>query len=501
MLARDIILAHRHLKLPVKGDAKRIDLLTPGAPLECLADLYTPYVPQATSGEQEKDQSLLQDLRSTESWQQHACELLAAEGPDTGILPSLGDLKRHLQAVVKVVHVLVPTLHRLNHDECALWDWLDNLDTDYSNDAKTHSLPLEALRNTLLPEASESRRIAELTKTAHAPREQGQIACSLLDFLHEKEKRTTDGSTNQEEKALPSIASLARHANEMLTLLDHRLSPTGGILSLVPTPDSEAHERASKTLLGQWIAHTSSLTRRLAELEEEVCAHRDVLAGEATVPRQVLSQTLGLSATTVAMPLQPQEAWVLVDLTAGLHETIKTKLDKHEAMLRARRQRADESGFSPPESAGPGQAWYSSWVDVQSRIFRTSSSGDTFFLVPAYNLHPNTAASRAMERRALVQTVPRPLECRSETAWERLVLARVKDGESQLATVKHFAGRMADRNARLSIKVLRLEESLNMRQLNTIADDVSESPFRTRTNRGMIQTVTTVNSHYSQCLF
>src|SRR5690606_30922169 len=105
-----------------------------------------------------------------------------------------------------------------------------------------------------------------------------------------------NGSGADKQQPYANHHNLVMHANACLERLDHELSSTGGLMSLLPPArgaataatdgsggsDDLAAARAS--LLGQWLHFTQSLVGRMHELERAYANALDALAGEAVVP-------------------------------------------------------------------------------------------------------------------------------------------------------------------------------------------------------------------------
>lgn len=236
------------------------------------------------------------------------------------------------------------------------------------------------------------------------------------------------------------------------------------------------------TILGQWLIYTTNLVQRVSELEAEVANAREVLAGEAMVPMRLVSQGADAVGEVVAagtadggartgaeglcgrVMVFPQDRYVLANCGAGLWERLNEELAAREQGLEARerdRVRTLRGGKVRGEP-GVGHALQPvTYMDVQSRIYRVKGC-QSLFVIPAFDIHPDTEGTRRMESKGLVQTVVRPLEyaLAGTDRWQRTVVERARTAEQQ--------GRNASRRARNlkeEVAGLRLELEERSREL------------------------------------
>lgn len=413
-LSRAIIGIHQHLYLDRKiTSLAKDELIKPGAPLDCLYDLDQPY----ETAEEEEDTGL-HTLRQSVKWSHRDdCVYLDRhlQSTDFACPPTYKNLKRHLQALVGVIALFEPAAEGAS-GSAAAFDWLEKIGKTYSNNEKGHNEPLHALRNSLVEAPTEDLEGEPLPPGETQSGE--NLECLFMDT--EKE---ADGDRDMKV----SVAKLISHTSNMLTLLEDRTRPSGGLLSLLPPQGTDDYEIAIQTRLGNWIHFTKLLVRRLSELENELLVAREVLAGEADVPKQLAIGALrpGEDQPGLGSDGRPlvctQDQWILCDLTPGLYATLGEKLDRVE-QENVRRETASRAQLGG-EHRRPLKHM-TAWIDVPSRIFRLQGCS-TFFVIPGYGVHPNTAELRDMESKPLIQTVPRPSESRAGSQFERELLEKV----------------------------------------------------------------------------
>ena len=457
-LSRAIIDAHK--KPGGKSKSSAADgkkLLLPSAPLDCLGDLKTTYEPTDI-----ENTATLGALPKGFQWDdRRPCEFLQVlpkgkgkqtEG-DASASPSLGSIKKHLQAVVNVIEVFKPIVGdsaaQGSQSQDPL-DWLQKLSETYENDDATHNEPLHSLRNLLLPPLQSSD---DSSVPTYGMLLGESASCPLTKEI---------GSKDEDGKPELTVTHLTAHANDVLTLLDDRLATAGGILSLQTSEGTPEQAEMAKTLLGQWMQYTAALTRRISDLEREVIASREVLAGEAMVPKQLSSEALQMGEDSAsinggAKPLTwPQDRWVLCDLTPGLYDVLKEKLDDKEKELTAE-QSISRLTLGADYRGAPRNVVV--WVEVSSRIFRVQGH-QTLFMIPGHGIHPNATATTEMEQKPLVQTLPRGVESRSETKWARDMVDRIKNLRADAFAEHEVAIAAHHRNTKLQEDVNQLEREL-----------------------------------------
>ncbi len=314
-----------------------------------------------------------------------------------GHAPSLLQLKQHAQALCNLIKTLTVIDHETDTDDA--FDWLEDLDTLYTNSSESHNLPLNSVRNQLG---------ANFDDAAGAGDHLG--ACSFAG-----------GSGHHRD--LPAHIN---HVNELLEWIDHETAPEGGLFSILPHQEDPGRELIQDSILGQWLIYTTTLVQRVAELEAEVANSRDVLAGEAMVPFQLSSSARLVEGKPL---LFPQDRYVLANLTPELwdvlNELLTAKQQDQEAAKRATalQLHAPVDGDAV-DNTNPLEPIVS--IDVSSRLYRVDGSR-TIFITPAHALHPGTSATRTMESRPLVQTVVRPRVGTRTTALEQRDNTRLND--------------------------------------------------------------------------
>ncbi len=203
------------------------------------------------------------------------------------------------------------------------------------------------------------------------------------------------------------------HANEVLEQLDHRLSPQGGLLALLP-PDNDGNSKESeKGIFGQWLRYTQALVGRVAELEREVALMRELLGGDDTAPSARGRRTA--SGKEARKTVLPQDRYVLAGLNDALWVRLNEDLDITAGMTAAKNRRAEEQ-LRPRGRSGQGLNRDTrcksdglnvvSWVEVTSRVFRVKGQ-ESVYIIPAWDIHPGAEAVRRIENQPLVQTVAR----------------------------------------------------------------------------------------------
>lgn len=269
-------------------------------------------------------------------------------------------------------------------------------------------------------------------------------------------------------------AELIAYANKLLTRLDHLYSSTGGILSIPPPPPpppetgssgstvtSEAHppaHLARNSILAQWLGYSRALTLRLASLEKETAAMREVLGHEALVAgvrgKQSRERTNNGEGCGERELVFPQDRYVLAGLSEGLwiqlHDALSVREgENREEQQHEREERQQGRGvqgrgwgdFAAPEADDGGETKVVTWIETMSRLYRIRGH-DTIFVIPGFGLHPGAPAVHRVERGPLVQSVPERRVVDGDftnagaTAWERDVAAHAKDQENQIRVLE-----------------------------------------------------------------
>lgn len=290
------------------------------------------------------------------------------------------------------------------------------------------------------------------------------------------------GLSNTLESGHPGIgdieqctrAELLLNANKLLTRLDHVYNSTGGILSISPPPPpppspegNEPHTPtglAQNSILAQWLGYTRALTLRLASLEKETAALREVLGHEALVAgvrgKQSRAQMNNGDGCGERELVFPQDRYVLAGLSDGLwarlHEELSAREgDDREERAHERDERAQGRGvqgagwgdFDTAADGGAGETKVVAWIETVSRLYRIRGH-ETIFVIPAFGLHPGAPAVHRVERTPLVQTVPERRVVHDDhahvgaTAWERDLAARAAAQAARIQTLDASVARL-----------------------------------------------------------
>lgn len=404
--------------------------------------------------------SLLQDWGMTEQHRTKFAHLNCSffSHPTNPYPPTLLQLKQHAQAICSLLQVLCASDHEYaphpidtNGSVTDAFDWLEDLDRPYENESKMHNLPLYSLGNTI---ATHTDADGSRTRLAGCP------------FA-------------QEQPEKESTVRLVEHANSLLELIDHKAQPQGGLLSLLPPPGTEGREVVQDTILGQWLIYTTNLVQRVSELEAEVANAREVLAGEAMVPMRLVSQGADPIGDVVAaagtaqtgaeglggrVMVFPQDRYVLANCGAGLWERLNEELvareqgNEHRERERAHTLRGGKIRGEP----GAGHVLQPvTYMDVQSRIYRVKGCA-SLFIIPGFDLHPDTEGTRRVEAKGLVQTVVRPLEYAlgGQDRWQRTQAERARVAEEQGRTMARRARGLKEEVGGLKREVREREQEL-----------------------------------------
>jgi hypothetical protein len=308
---------------------------------------------------------------------------------------TLEDLKQHAHSLTVLIrHLGVSTTYgavdnRGNGDDrftdSEAFDWLNNLSVPYTNDDESHSLPLTTLQNQLLDNA----QIASQQERAD---QRYRYACPMM---------RSDVSHGSRQKLLPFATTelLAKHANEILERLDHQFSSSGGLLGMLPVTgfgQEQVREMGEKSVLGQLIAFTRSLVLRCHDLERSYANALDVVAGEAFVPREMLSEvgTIGRQPQPVSYA---QDRFVLCNVVQERWSWLNDRL----AVVELEQQERHQAGLL-------------AWVEVPTKYYRLKGQ-PTIFVVPQWE---GTSATRNIEERPTVVQVVKPTWGVRASVWE-----------------------------------------------------------------------------------
>lgn len=364
-------------------------------------------------------------------------QLTPWHGSEIGAAGSILDFKQHAQALCLLLKLMQPS------EDQELWpnvaadppfpsqfDFLNNLNDPYPGSLpesravlkEGHRQPLRGLSNTIESGAAPLDHIEQLTK-----------------------------------------AELLLNANKLLTRIDHVYSATGGILSIPPPPppsSNESHDTGlvHNSILAQWLGHTRALTLRLASLEKETAALREVLGHEAIVAgvrgKQSRERTSNGDGCGERDLVYPQDRYVLAGLSDGLWARLHEELSvqegeneqeqEHEREEREQGRGVQERGwgdFGAAEADGAGETKVVTWIETMSRLYRIRGH-ETIFVIPGFGLHPGAPAVHRVERTPLVQTMPERRVINGDyvnvgaTAWERDMIAGAKERDAKILVLE-----------------------------------------------------------------
>ena len=341
----------------------------------------------------------------------------------SGTAPTLTQLKRHAQCLANLICTLDVLDNEVGLDP---FDYLDDLHAPYLNNDSSHCKPLTAVTNLITTHQDQAKGT---TRPTHR--------CPL----------TGDGPSDEP-------AEYVEHVNDMFEVLENMYSEKGGILSLVPEEHMPGRAEMEETIFGQWLLFTCRLVKQVASLEREVARQQAILAGEATIPHQLDSRGRLIEGKPL---LFPQDRYVLANVSEELYDLLDKLLGQQESMDKRRNPRRAAASSSRGTSATPvrvenqesGSATSKllmpiTHIDVSSRIFRIGEY-KTLFIVPAFELNPNTHLTREHETEpdTLIKSLPRPppipsprpREIISKAAHDRSVndlKKRIRELETQL---------------------------------------------------------------------
>lgn len=363
--------------------------------------------------------------------------------PHTRAPATLIELKQHAQAVCLLLSILQPSADKKAWPNVAAnppfphqFDFLSDLNDPYPG-KHTESLRLKPVHN---------KPLVGLTNTLQSDH----------GGLHNIEKCTK-----------PELVS---YTNMLLTRLDHLYRSTGGILSIPPprpppeTADEtdESHRDAdygqTDSILAQWLDYTRVLTVRLASLERETAAMREVMGHEAFVAnvrgKQARARTSNGDGGGERELVFPQDRYVLAGLSDGLWARLHEELSVQEGQdwderNEAREEREHGRGvqrrgwedFGASEAADYDETKVVTWIETTSRLYRIRGH-ETIFVIPGFGLHPGAPAVHRVERTPLVQSVPERRVINGDfsnagaTAWEREVAARAADRDAHIEVLE-----------------------------------------------------------------
>lgn len=352
------------------------------------------------------------------------CSYLASKTP-----PTLLALKQHAQSLAILIQKLSISsssapVDNNNNDmddtrdffEDEAFDWLSDLSEKYENDDEYHHLPLWAIAS-MVKEETEGEGVEH-----YCPLE------TVKDFGPLAEE---DG----ERRPYASHHNLVMHANECLEILDHEYGATGGLMSLLPSEheiDTAQITACRNTLLGQWLFHHQHLIGRMHELEINYANALDVLAGEASVPLQVIRRAGPDGMAKGREIAYPQDKYILVNAGDEVTEHIHRLMDKAEAQIEQKEKVWKDKGVMGEKfwMQKRGGDWYSRGlvpVDLLTRYYRIKEKGSksTIFMLPAIEQHPGVAHTRKIEKQPTVVSVVTPTWPERVSDWEQKFKAKL----------------------------------------------------------------------------
>ncbi|RFU29168.1 hypothetical protein B7463_g7155, partial [Scytalidium lignicola] len=337
--------------------------------------------------------------------------------------PTLTQLKQHAQALTILIKHLSASsqLGEINNANSTLenapkftegetFDWLSDLTKPYKNDEPYHNKPLNFLKN-------EYNSMTKITPDI----------CPL-----HKRRKSPD---NNNVYIYADVQALIRHADDILTRLDHEYSAKGGLLAILPRKDdSKNRAQAEKTILGSLILFTQNLVARMHELEIQYANAIDVLAGEAVVPRQTISQ-LGIAGRAGRPVCYPQDRFVLANAGNDVWDYLNRELDRQDREARVAEELWESQGVmgeinkvqgdgssinGGDQSTDPTTEMKGiSYIDVVTRFFRLRSrESKTIFVIPAHASHPGVKVTQEMEFKPTVIAVQKPYWPERASVWE-----------------------------------------------------------------------------------
>ncbi|ORY65234.1 uncharacterized protein BCR38DRAFT_432183 [Pseudomassariella vexata] len=362
--------------------------------------------------------------------------------------PTLEALKKHAQSLTVLISQFAPSsgpgeinnarsqdpqARRFNRDEA--FDWLNDLQTPYSNADRAHHRPLNSLTNRVKSNSDIDGVQYHCPLEEHPILPQQPKSESAKLFKKERQFRLHARHTN-----------LLMHANECLEMLDHEFSATGGLLSILPTQqglEAKQLESVKDTLVGQWLVFTQQLICRMHELEIAYANSLDLLKGEAVVPMQHLSihGPDGRSGRTIVFP---QDRWILANAGDDVLQFLHQSLDKKEISAGDIEKQQKAMGVIGETLIGStATARGIVHLDLNTRFYRIK--GDQrgpIYVLPAYADRPGTAYTREMESRPTIVAIPTPKFPERVSEWER----KSQGMEQQLQSLKDEVNKLRRQN-------------------------------------------------------
>jgi hypothetical protein len=356
------------------------------------------------------------------------CSYLSTQGRP----PTLAAIKKHAQSLAVLISTIAPSSDsgEVNNEHTGgkkfkvneAFDWLNNLQKPYTTDELEHNRPLNALVNQV-------QSNSDLTGTRyHCPLEEPSVKAEDAVLLQERGQPEAAYQDDRIKKPYARHLNLLMHANEILEMLDHEFSATGGLLSILPLENEVEQvqfEDAKTTLVGQWLLYAQQMTARMHDLEIEYANCLDVLAGEAVIPMQHLS-VHGPDGRAGREMVYPQDQWVLANVGDDVQTFLHQALDKVQNLsddqsINFRARGATGDALELPNDGERGIVS----VDLITRYYRIKGpQRGPIFILPAFADRPNTKYTRDLERRPTVVSVPEPSYPERVTEWEKKTRGR-----------------------------------------------------------------------------
>lgn len=357
-----------------------------------------------------------------------------------GVAPTLTELKAHAHSLTCLIKdITISTMPGvINSAQIELdglptfsdgetYDFLTDLGTPYTGPKHKalkvhHEMPLTALANTVeqFTYDEEGERVprphGRRALTADMGTLQFRNHCPLYAAHHVP--------ANQPGLPYATHQNLIQHANEILEMLDHEYAAKGGLLSILPPKEEvEDRKRAETTVLGQWIVYTQQLVQRLHDIERQYANAMDVLASEATVPRQQL-QLQSAESKGGSMIAYPQDRFVLVNAGEDVWNFLHRELERREIIMRQQVEEQAREGVVSEKlwenRGGKDGPKGIVKLDCMTRYYRLSNDPlKTIFVIPAFEHHPGTKVTRDMESAPTVVSVVKPVWPERQTELER----------------------------------------------------------------------------------
>ncbi|KAK2624504.1 hypothetical protein QTJ16_006454 [Diplocarpon rosae] len=468
-------------KAPVRNKAKPVDFLKPTRYAPTYRSVFTRLPENAAIVPQIKHVN---------------CSYLSTRG----VVPNLLDLKKHAQALtILIKNITVSSQAGIIDNENSgvtgafsfndgeTYDFLNDLSKEYEgpsnpNYLPSHLRPLTSLANVLQQQIQQGTKQTLPDGSIHVIPDMAWV--EDICPLHEA------ADTGVMGPGLPyaTLQTLISHANDVLERLDHEFSARGGLLAILPSKedDKDARALAETTLLGQMILYIQRLVQRLHDLERLYANSMDALAGEAVVPHQALS-ALGPDGRAGRELVFPQDRFVLVNAGEDVWQYLSRTFDQQDVIEEAVAKNWQRLGVAGEalfreQSSGNEYMRGITAIDITTRYYRLREDPlKTVFVIPAYDRHPGTAATRKMEREPTVVSVVKPVWPERASQWEmknkeelhqarqdKAALANMQSIVDRLETQRHF---LEGAKKTQAAKIRLLED-----EIEALRQDIANSP-------------------------